>query len=173
MLDELDDGARTGVWVALGVVAFVLFGLIGGLAIRQIKPAAAPTAPAAAIVAPAATVDLDALLDLPLAGDLAGTLFFDTGSARPTADAATVVAAIRDAAEAAPARKLVISGFHDASGDLATNQELAKQRAFTVRDALVAEGVARERIALRKPASTDGGSADDPQARRVEVHLVD
>lgn len=170
MLDELDDGARTGVWVALGVVAFVLFGLIGGLAIRQIKPAAAPVA---AVTAPAAAVDLDALLDVPLAGDLAGTLFFDTGSAQPTAEAATVFAAIRGAAEAAPARKLVISGFHDASGDLATNQELAKQRAFAVRDALVAEGVARERIALRKPASTDGGSADDPQARRVEVHLVD
>jgi outer membrane protein OmpA-like peptidoglycan-associated protein len=170
MLDELDDGARTGVWVALGVVAFVLFGLIGGLAIRQIKPA---TAPAAAAAAPAVAVDLDALLDVPLAGDLAGTLFFDTGSAQPTAEAAAVFAAIRGAAEAAPARKLVISGFHDASGDLATNQELAKQRAFTVRDALVAEGVARERIALRKPTSTDGGSADDPQARRVEVHLVD
>ncbi|MCP5270751.1 MAG: OmpA family protein [Burkholderiaceae bacterium] len=171
MFDELDDGARTGVWVALGVVAFVLFGLLGGLAIRQIKPAAAPVATAAA---PAAAVDLDALLDLPLAGDLAGTLFFEVGQSGLTqADGPAVLAAIRGAADAAPARRLVISGFHDASGDPQMNHDLAKQRAIAVRDALVGAGVARERLQLRKPASTDGGSPDDPQARRVEVHLVD
>ncbi|MCP5286839.1 MAG: OmpA family protein [Burkholderiaceae bacterium] len=172
MFDELDDGARTGVWVALGIVAFVLFGLIGGLAIRQMKPAAAPMAAAAA--APAAMVDLDALLDVPLAGDLAGTLYFEVGQAGLTqADGPAVLAAIRGAADAAPARRLVISGFHDASGDAQMNHDLAKQRAIAVRDALVGAGVARERLQLRKPASTDGGSADDPQARRVEVHLVD
>ena len=171
MFDELDDGARTGVWVALGVVAFVLFGLLGGLAIRQLKPAAAPVA---AAVAPAAPVDLDALLDVPLAGDLAGTLYFEVGQAGLTqADGPAVLAAIRGAADAAPARRLVISGFHDASGDAQMNHDLAKQRAIAVRDALVGAGVARERLQLRKPASTDGGSADDPQARRVEVHLVD
>lgn len=171
MFDELDDGARTGVWVALGIVAFVLFGLIGGLAIRQMKPAAAPVAAAAA---PAAMVDLDALLDVPLAGDLAGTLFFEVGQAGLTqADGPAVLAAIRGAADAAPARRLVISGFHDASGDAQMNHDLAKQRAIAVRDALVGAGVARERLQLRKPASTDGGNPDDPQARRVEVHLVD
>jgi outer membrane protein OmpA-like peptidoglycan-associated protein len=170
MFDDLDDGARTGVWVALGVVAFVLFGLLGGLAIRQIAPAAAPMA----VAAPAPAVDLDALLDVPLAGDLAGTLFFEVGqSALSAADAPAVLAAIRGAAEAAPGRKLVISGFHDASGDPQVNHDLAKQRAFAVRDALAAEGLARDRLLLRRPASTDGGSADDPQARRVEVHLVD
>jgi hypothetical protein len=31
MIDELDDGARIGVWTVLGVVAFLLFGLLGGL----------------------------------------------------------------------------------------------------------------------------------------------
>lgn len=171
MFDELDDGARTGVWVALGVVAFVLFGLLGGLAIRQMKPAAAPVAAAAA---PAAAVDLDVLLDVPLAGDLAGTLYFEVGQSGLTqADVPAVLAVIRGAADAAPARRLVISGFHDASGDAQLNHDLAKQRAIAVRDALVGAGVARERLQLRKPASTDGGSADDPQARRVEVHLVD
>ena len=34
-------------------------------------------------------------------------------------------------------KKAVVSGFHDATGDLAVNQELAKQRAFAVRDALL------------------------------------
>jgi len=170
MLDELDDGARTGVWVALGVVAFLLFGLLGGLAVRQIgHKVPAPTA--AAVATP--TVDLDVLLDVPLAGDLAGTLYFATGSAAIGADGEVALGAIRGAAAAAPARRLVISGFHDASGDPAFNHDLAKQRAIAVREALVAQGVDRARVALRKPESTTGGGVDDPQGRRVEVHLVD
>lgn len=173
MLDELDDGARTGVWVALGVVAFVLFGLLGGLAIRQMKPAAAPALPVAAVPAAAAVADAEVLVDEPLAGDLAATLVFDTGSAALGGDAAAMLGAARDAANAAPARRVVISGFHDSTGDPAMNQALAKQRAVAVRDALAADGVARERLVLRRPASTEGGGADDPQARRVEVRLVD
>jgi outer membrane protein OmpA-like peptidoglycan-associated protein len=169
MLDELDDGARTGVWVALGVVAFVLFGVLGGLVIRQMKPAVPP---AAAVSAPAA--DLDALWDIPLAGDLGGTLFFELDKTElSSTEAPAVLAAIRGAADATPSRKLVISGFHDSSGNAQHNHDLARQRAFVVRDALVAAGVARERLMLRKPASTDGGGTDDPQSRRVEVHLVD
>lgn len=175
MLDELDDGARTGVWVALGVVAFLLFGLLGGLAVRQIglKAGAPAAASAAAAVTAAPAADLDALLDVPLAGDLAGTLFFATGSAAIGADGQVALEAIRGAAAAAPAHRLVISGFHDASGDPAFNHDLAKQRAIAVREALAAQGVDRARIALRKPESTTGGGADDPQGRRVEVHLVD
>jgi outer membrane protein OmpA-like peptidoglycan-associated protein len=172
MLDELDDGARTGVWVALGVVAFVLFGLLGGLAIRQVghKAPVAVTAPAAT---PAPEVDLDALLDVPLAGDLAGTLFFDTAKSDITAEGKVALEAIHGAATAAPGRRLVISGFHDASGDPQFNHDLAKQRAIAVREALAALGVERSRMALRKPESTTGGGLDDPQGRRVEVHLVD
>lgn len=37
MLDKLDDGARIGVWAALGVVALLLFGLLGALAIKQMN----------------------------------------------------------------------------------------------------------------------------------------
>ena len=68
-------------------------------------------------------------------------------------------------------KKAVVSGFHDAMGDLAVNQELAKQRAFAVRDALLSLGITEEGIELKKPEQTlaDGS---DAEARRVEVTLA-
>lgn len=47
--------------------------------------------------------------------------------------------------------KLVISGFHDATGNVAKNAALARQRALAVRDALKALGVAEQQIEIRKP----------------------
>ena len=178
MLDELDDGARIGVWTALGVVAFLLFGLLGGLALKTLgdkaRPAAVVAAPAATTTAqaaaPAAAGD-DVLIDAPLEGDVAGTLYFESDAAALPADAPAAITAIQAAADAAAGRKLVVSGFHDASGDPVRNAELAKERAKAVRAALVAAGVPADRVALRKPESTTG-SGDDRHARRVEVRLV-
>ena len=71
--------------------------------------------------------------------------------------------------KAGKAKKLVISGYHDATGDPVQNAELAKQRAFAVRDALTGAGLTAEQIELSKPQETTGGSGDDREARRVEV----
>mgnify|MGYP000417408745 CR=1 FL=1 len=60
-------------------------------------------------------------------------------------------------------RKAVISGYHDSTGNLAQNQELAKKRAFSVRDALVALGVPAEQIELKKPEQS-AGSGDNAEA---------
>ena len=70
----------------------------------------------------------------------------------------------------AAGKKAVISGFHDVTGDPAGNEELAKQRALRVRDALTALGIGEDKLDLRKPAVTtaDGSNAE---ARRVEVTL--
>jgi photosynthetic reaction center cytochrome c subunit len=55
---------------------------------------------------------------------------------------------------------------------LAANQELAKKRAFAVRDALVAAGVPVARVKLDKPQKAEANVAgEDPAARRVEVKL--
>lgn len=77
--------------------------------------------------------------------------------------------ALADAVKAVAAGKtLVVSGFHDASGDPAMNAELAKQRALSVRDALKALGVPEDKVELKKPEQT---MAEGPasEARRVEV----
>jgi outer membrane protein OmpA-like peptidoglycan-associated protein len=71
----------------------------------------------------------------------------------------------------AAGKKAVVSGYHDATGDLALNQELAKQRAMAVRDALKALGVAEEMVELQKPEQTQA-TGSNAEARRVEVTLA-
>lgn len=66
-----------------------------------------------------------------------------------------------------PAIKVDLSGFADRTGDPTANLELAKQRAFAVRDALVAAGVAEVRIVLKKPEFVIGGV--EAEARRVDL----
>jgi outer membrane protein OmpA-like peptidoglycan-associated protein len=95
-------------------------------------------------------------------------LYFDLDKADVPADASAALAPF--VAGAKQGRRVTISGFHDASGDAAANEELAKQRAFAVRDALVAAGAPADRIDLAKPALMTGGE-DPREARRVEVTL--
>jgi K(+)-stimulated pyrophosphate-energized sodium pump len=63
---------------------------------------------------------------------------------------------------------VLVSGYHDASGDPAKNAELAKQRALNVAAALKLAGVPEDKLELAKPMQT---TADGPpaEARRVEV----
>jgi K(+)-stimulated pyrophosphate-energized sodium pump len=65
---------------------------------------------------------------------------------------------------------VLVSGYHDASGDPAKNAELAKQRAVAVSDALKAAGAPEDKIELAKPEQSQ---ADGPpsEARRVEVKI--
>ena len=166
MMDENDAGARVGLWVVIGIITLLLFGLIGGLGIRAMhakKPATAAAAPAAAE---------EALLDAPLSGEVVGRLFFEIGKAELPADADAALAPVLQALAGAPAKKLVLAGFHDPSGDPAKNAELAKQRAKAVRAALTAKGADAARVLLRKPEQT---AADGPaeEARRVEIRMVD
>lgn len=81
--------------------------------------------------------------------------------------------ALEDAIAAAKAgKRLVLSGFHDATGNPTTNAALAKRRALAVRDALVGAGVSTMALELKKPEESTG-SGNDAEARRVEVTIVD
>jgi len=168
MLDE-DDGARIGVWVALGVVALLVFSLVIGVAWRSTQAAkAAKAVPTAAAKADPA----DAVLDIPLSGDLIGKVFFTYAKADVEGDASETLDKTIAAAAAEAGKKVVLSGFHDPSGDPAKNAELAKERAKHVREALKAKGLAADRIVLRKPEQTAAdGPAED--ARRVEIRLAE
>ena len=68
-------------------------------------------------------------------------------------------------------QRAVISGYHDSTGNLEKNQELAKQRASSVRDTLVVLGVSDDRIELKKPENSTG-TGGNAEARRVEVVLA-
>ena len=100
-----------------------------------------------------------------------GVVYFGVGSAGLPAGAEAGLKTLLDALKTNSTAKLVISGYHSATGELASNQELAKQRAFAVRDVLKsAAGVDEARVLLEKPQSAQANLAgEDPEARRVEV----
>jgi K(+)-stimulated pyrophosphate-energized sodium pump len=169
----------------INIVALLIVPLLptGGMAVKAAAPAAAPAVSAAPVPLPAPTVapaPAPAVAAAPApapapapavaaAAPVEAKFFFDSAKSDLPGDAAASIAKLAAAAKASPG-KLVISGFHDATGDPATNAELAKQRAFAVRDALKAAGVAEDRIELKKPEQINAGNAAD--ARRVEVKLM-
>ncbi|MEO8297594.1 MAG: OmpA family protein [Burkholderiales bacterium] len=174
MFLEDDDGARTGVWAVLGITVLLLAGVIGGVVVRSVhqRTAAASVASAPASAEAAADKLLDELLDMPLAGEVVGKVYFASGEAALPPEGNAVLDQAAAALKGAEGKRLILSGFHDASGDPVRNAELAKERAKAVRDALVTRGADAQRIGLRKPeVTTGGGNAEE--ARRVELRLVE
>ena len=171
-MDEQDDGAKVGLWVTLGIITLLLFGLIGGLVIRSMHAKQAKPAAMAAAAAPAAAAETDVLVDVPLSGVVVARVFFELDKADLPSDASAALAAAVMALADEPAKKLILAGFHDPSGDAAHNADLAKRRAVAVRLALVALGVDATHVQLRKPEQTALGGPPE-EARRVEIRLVD
>lgn len=100
------------------------------------------------------------------------TVFFAVGSSALDSSAAKLLEPVVKAIMTKAAGKALVSGFHSATGDLATNQELAKQRAFAVRDALRAAGLPEDRVVLDKPLQAEANlSGEDPKARKVDIRL--
>jgi ammonium transporter, Amt family len=105
------------------------------------------------------------------AADFPGTkVLFDSGKAEVPAVSAADLKAVADFLVANPAAKVQLSAYVDATGSADVNKTLAKQRAFAVRDALKAIGVAEDRLVLQKPEDLTAGTGD--QARKVELTLV-
>ena len=163
--DNKDDNERIALWLVGLVIAVLLVSITTYVLIKQ-SHRATP-----APVAVAAMADAD-LYDAPLSGQLLATVQFGFAEATVPVEAAPDLARAMEALMAAPTRKIVIAGFHDASGDAVKNAELAKQRAFTTRAVLTAAGVDATRILLRKPESTLATGTVE-EARRVEIRLLD
>ena len=94
--------------------------------------------------------------------------YFASGKADLAAGAGEALADLVKGARTG--RRLVISGFHDATGNPAQNAELARRRALAVRQALITAGTAESRIELKKPEPV-AASGSDAEARRVEISL--
>ena len=163
MNEQNDEAQSYALMVLAGLLALVIGGVLA-LAVfssqRAKSPtkAAVPTSAAAAVLASADAAEPEA------------RVYFETGSEALSNDAQAALTRAADAARADGSKSLLISGFHDASGDAAQNEELAKRRAIAVRHALEANGVTPDRLVLDKPALTAGG-ADAQEARRVDVRL--
>lgn len=114
-----------------------------------------------------------AALPAPVAEANRSVLFFTVGSAVLEGPQEKGLAQIITTMAGDARLKATISGYHSAAGTVAANQELAKQRAFSVRDALLAAGVKADRVLLDKPQQVSANTAgEDAQARRVEVTVA-
>ena len=129
---------------------------------------AIPVTPAVVASAPAvaATADTDGP-SIRTENGVVG-FYFAKGSAQVAPGAQQALANVVKAVKAG--KRAVVSGYHDASGDAARNDELAHQRAVAVADALKAAGVPAASIDLGKPLQTLA-SGTPAEARRVEVTL--
>lgn len=175
------DEDREGRVVAVVLIGAVLMavGIALGVGIHKSRSAGAQDAPAAAAPAVAPATETAAAAAAPAGGQDDASVVVENGVvkfyfASGKADLAPGAAeALSDAIAAGKGgKKLVISGFHDSTGDPAQNAELAKQRAFAVRDALKGAGVAESGIELKKPEQTMG-TGNNAEARRVEVMIAE
>ena len=149
----------------INIVALLMVPIIAS--IHGGKPAPATAAPVPAAAPAAATVMVPVLVVV----GVPNRVHFDAGSDSISAAGKRILDGYAQALKATPEAKVELSGFADPTGDAARNLELAKQRAMTVRDTLVAAGVAAERIALVKPTDVIVGQGSDADARRVDIVL--
>ena len=154
-------GALVGLVTTAIVVWAAWLGLNGGAA-------AETSAPAAASAVAAAPLELKDDESKVVVENGVVKFYFAVGKAdlAQGADEALkdVIAGVKEG------KKAMVSGYHDSTGTAAVNEEVAKKRAFAVKDALVRLGVTEDQIELVKPQVSEGTGAN-AEARRVEVVL--
>ena len=200
-LDD-DTSTRTGLWVVFSTVTILLISVIIWVlkGADGANDVAAPAAPAAAVATSAAghgqgttaqstaantaaqnaasSAQTEAATEEFVAFEQttpaqpAGAIHFESASAALPADAQQALTTVVEALKAAEGRRVLLAGYHDPTGNIDFNRDLAKRRALGVRDALIAQGIPAQRIILRKPEQTTG-SGNNAEARRVEILLID
>lgn len=187
MTSNTDDSTtRSGLWVVFSTVTALLVALIiwvlqgadtsasistGQNAQQQAHPAAGSESTPEAVAEHETDLDTDNATTTAQA-QLSGAVYFESASDTLPADAEAAIMAAVTALQASDNKRVILAGYHDATGNQSFNQQLAKKRAIAVRDALVVRGIAVERIALRKPEQTTG-TGKQAEARRVEIWLAD
>ena len=96
-------------------------------------------------------------------------VFYTPFSANIDTEALRILSEAANAAKADPTRVVFVLSYADQVGSTEANRTLTRLRAQVVRDTLVADGVATDRIILQ-PKGVQGG---DPgvESRRVEIEL--
>lgn len=162
-----DSQERFALGFVFALIVLILSTVVGGVVYQR----GMLRAPVAAVV-PVVAVDTTAVVLEEAASvrvdDGIVKFYFASGQSDVAAGANEALADV--VSGVAAGKKAIVSGFHDATGDAARNAELSKQRAFAVRDALLALGVAEDSIELRKP-ETMQAEGSNAEARRVEVML--
>ncbi|MEX0313530.1 MAG: DUF5723 family protein [Allomuricauda sp.] len=109
--------------------------------------------------------------------DYARTILFDSGKSTIKTESVSTMVDIIQILNEYPNTKFTVEGHTDSVGSNTTNQRLSEARANSVRDFLVNEGIAENRLNAigygeDKPIATNNTRAGRKQNRRVEINLV-
>jgi outer membrane protein OmpA-like peptidoglycan-associated protein len=171
------DDESTG--VALGIVfglIFLVISLVVGIGIHHNNKSAKAKTAAGAVAAPAVAATTAPAAAIPADGASVKVengvvkFYFASGKTELAQDGAQALVDILTAAKSG--KKVGISGYVDPSGDAAKNAEIAKQRAFAVRDLLTQSGVPADQIVLVRPNDIKAGATSAAEGRRVEVFMI-
>jgi cytochrome c oxidase subunit 2 len=150
MFDDNDPETGFAVGFAIAVAIFVALFAIG-VALFVTNPPRPATA--AAVATPLARIEVD----------------FESGKDQMPDEAAARLASLIGVATANAGKRIVITGYYEKSGDPSFGAELARQRAYAVRDFFRAAGIADERIVIEEPREAASGGGRE--ARRVETAI--
>lgn len=103
-----------------------------------------------------------------------GDLLFDTGRSQLKGDGGQTMMKLADFLKRNPRRTAAIEGYTDSVGTYVANQDLAVQRAASVKNMLLQMGVASERLTTQafgeeRPVADNNTAAGRQMNRRVEV----
>ena len=161
-------GGSAPATAAVGAAAANAANAVGDAAVAGANAAGAAVAAAGASVAAAGSAIADDLARVLIENGVV-KFYFATAKSDLAPGANEALADVVAGVKAG--QRAVISGYTDSTGDADKNAELAKQRAFAVRDALVALGVAEDKLDLKKPEAVEN-AGNNAEARRVEVVLA-
>lgn len=107
-----------------------------------------------------------------------GDVLFETGKADLMAGAARSIDKLAEFLRENPDRSVLVEGHTDSTGGESFNLSLSQRRADAVRSALLARGIAPDRIIARGygeqyPVADNNTSAGRQQNRRVEIVILD
>ena len=109
--------------------------------------------------------------------EYAKTILFDTGKATLKSESVAVFVDIIRILNEYPNATFTVEGHTDSVGSEALNQKLSEERANSVRDFLIKEGISTDRLTAigygeAKPIASNNTSSGRAQNRRVEINLV-
>ncbi|MDX1314369.1 MAG: OmpA family protein, partial [Eudoraea sp.] len=109
--------------------------------------------------------------------EYARTILFDTGKSSLKTESVSVFVDIIKILNEYPNAKFTVEGHTDSVGSASLNQKLSESRANSVRDFLIKEGIAADRLTAigygeDKPIATNNTRAGRTQNRRVEINLI-
>ena len=109
--------------------------------------------------------------------EYARTILFDTGKASLKPESTSVFVDIIRILGEYPNSRFTVEGHTDSVGSASLNQKLSEERANAVRDFLIQEGIAADRLEAAgygedRPIASNNTRAGRSQNRRVEINLI-